>query len=66
MALTCLPMFGEVRAIKFSGESKEVALDETDKKKLEMVNKALFRVKIIEQKHNCLVGEAFYRYENEH
>lgn len=35
MALICLPMFEEVKAIKLPRYSKENALDETDKKKLE-------------------------------
>lgn len=41
VALTCLPMFGEVRAIILRGEFDEIALDKEDYKKLEALNNAL-------------------------
>lgn len=42
MALSCLPMLGELKAIKLL---REVALNKTDIEKLEGLNKALSEVK---------------------
>lgn len=45
MALTCLHMFRKVKEIKLPKEFEEIALDETDNKKLEPLNKALSKSK---------------------
>lgn len=44
MALTCLPVFGEARTIKLPEDLERSALNEADKKELEALNKALFRL----------------------
>lgn len=59
VALTCLVMFGEVKAIKLFEDSNEVALDEMDKKKLEALNKALSESKSSNKSTICFVGKAF-------
>lgn len=41
VALTWLPMFGEVKVIEIPRDSEEIVLDDTDKKKLEALKKAL-------------------------
>lgn len=41
VALTCLPLLGEVNTIKLPEDQEETALDEADKKKLESLNKVL-------------------------
>lgn len=45
MALTCLPLFGEVNAIKLPEDFEKVVLDEADKEKLEMLNNDPFGIK---------------------
>lgn len=41
VALTCLLMFGEVKAIKIPRDYEEIVLEDTDKMKLEALNKSL-------------------------
>lgn len=51
MALTYLLMSEEVKAIKRLGDSEVIALDETDKKKLELLKKALSESKSSKKAH---------------
>lgn len=61
VALTCLPMFEEVKAIKLPGDSKEIAPNETDKKKLEVLNNALSESK---SSNNSQYGSWIKHFEN--
>lgn len=58
VALTCLSMFGEVKAIELPGDSNEIALEQANGKKLEALKQSPFRVKIVKQEHVCLIGKA--------
>lgn len=51
MALTYLLMFEEVKAIKRPRDSKEITLDGTEKKKLELLSKALSESKLLKKAH---------------
>lgn len=45
MALTCLPMFRGVKAIKLLADSITIVIDKADNKKLKALNEALLESK---------------------